>query len=118
MLCSTNLLLPKVFSITIDNSRVILQIVASLTDNSIGIIYDHNMFIVQATALYNQFYYFKFDLKSILRSFCVNGNSIFKSAFSFFYLELVKSSSRTNKKRSGRSKKVAAIWRIEASLGE
>ncbi len=26
------------------------QIVASLTDNSIGIIYDHSMFIVQATS--------------------------------------------------------------------
>jgi hypothetical protein len=28
-----------------------LQLMASLTDNSRGIIYDHNMFIVQATAL-------------------------------------------------------------------
>ncbi len=35
--------------ITIDNSRVTLQIVASLTDNSRGIIYDGDMFIVQAT---------------------------------------------------------------------
>jgi hypothetical protein len=37
--------------ITIDNSRVKLQIVASLTDNSRGVIYDCNMFIEQATRL-------------------------------------------------------------------
>ncbi len=30
----------------IGDSRVMLKIVASLTDNPIGIIYDHNMFIV------------------------------------------------------------------------
>ena len=36
--------------IIIDDSRVVLQIVASLTDNSTGIIYNCNMFIVQATA--------------------------------------------------------------------
>jgi len=35
--------------IAIDNSRVTIQIVASLTDNSRGIIYDGDMFIVQAT---------------------------------------------------------------------
>ncbi len=35
--------------IIIDNYRVALQIVASLTDDSRGSIYDHNMFIVQAT---------------------------------------------------------------------
>jgi hypothetical protein len=35
--------------IVIDDSRVMLQIVASLTDNSRGIIYDHNMLTVQAT---------------------------------------------------------------------
>ncbi len=35
--------------IVIDDSRVTLQIVASLTDNSTGIIYDRNVFIVQAT---------------------------------------------------------------------
>jgi hypothetical protein len=29
--------------------RVMLQIVASLTDDSIGVIYDCNMFIVQVT---------------------------------------------------------------------
>ncbi len=29
-----------------DDSRVMLQTVASLTDNSRGVIYDHNMFIV------------------------------------------------------------------------
>ncbi len=33
--------------IVIDDSRVMLQIVASLNDDSIGIIYDRNMFIVQ-----------------------------------------------------------------------
>ncbi len=32
-----------------DNFRMMLQIVASLTDDSRGIIYDCNMFIVQAT---------------------------------------------------------------------
>ncbi len=37
--------------IVIDNSRVMLQIVASLTDNSIGVIYNRNMFIVQATEM-------------------------------------------------------------------
>jgi hypothetical protein len=35
--------------IVIDNSRVMLQIVASLTDDSRGVIYNCNMFKVQAT---------------------------------------------------------------------
>ncbi len=35
--------------IVIDDSRVTLQIVASLTDDSRGVIYDCNMFMVQAT---------------------------------------------------------------------
>jgi hypothetical protein len=35
--------------IVIDNSRVTLQIVAPLTDNSRGVIYNRNMFIEQAT---------------------------------------------------------------------
>ncbi len=35
--------------IIIDNSRMILQIVASLTDDSRGVTYNHNMFIVQAS---------------------------------------------------------------------
>jgi len=35
--------------IQIDDSRVMLQIMVSLTDNSRGIIYESNMFIVQAT---------------------------------------------------------------------
>ncbi len=35
--------------IRIDDSRVMVQIAASLTDNSRGIIYNCNMFIVQAT---------------------------------------------------------------------
>ncbi len=39
--------------IIIDNSIVMLKIVASLTDNSRGVIYDCNMFIVQATDVYN-----------------------------------------------------------------
>jgi hypothetical protein len=38
--------------VIIDNSRVMFQIVASLTDGSRGIIYNCNMFIVQATATY------------------------------------------------------------------
>jgi hypothetical protein len=33
-----------------DDSRVMFQIVASLTDNFRGAIYDHNMFKVQTTA--------------------------------------------------------------------
>ncbi len=36
--------------IVIDNSRVMLQIVASLTDESRDIIYDCNMFTAQATS--------------------------------------------------------------------
>ncbi len=35
--------------ILIDDSRAMLQIVVSLTDHSWGIIYDRNVFIVQAT---------------------------------------------------------------------
>ncbi len=35
--------------IIIDDSKVMLQIVASLTDNSRSIIYDHNMLMVQGT---------------------------------------------------------------------
>ncbi len=35
----------------IDDSRVMFQIVVSLTDNSRDIIYHYNMFIVQATEL-------------------------------------------------------------------
>ncbi len=38
--------------IVIDDSRVMLQIVASLTDDSRGIIYDRNVFLVQASALF------------------------------------------------------------------
>ncbi len=36
---------------TIGNSRVMLQIVASLTDDSKGVIYNCNMFIVQGPVL-------------------------------------------------------------------
>ncbi len=36
-------------SIVTDNSRVMLQIVASLTDDSRVVIYNHIMFIIQAT---------------------------------------------------------------------
>ncbi len=35
--------------IVIDESRLMLQIVASLTDDSKGVIYNYNMFIVQVT---------------------------------------------------------------------
>ncbi len=34
--------------IVIDDFRVLLKMLVSLTDNSRGIIYDHNMFVVQA----------------------------------------------------------------------
>jgi hypothetical protein len=34
---------------TIDDSWVMLQIVVPLTDDSTGVIYDRNVFIVQAT---------------------------------------------------------------------
>jgi hypothetical protein len=46
-------------------SRVMLQIVASLTDNSSGIIYDCNMFIVQ-TPVVNvlKLFFFVTDIKS------------------------------------------------------
>jgi hypothetical protein len=37
------------FGFEMDNSRVTLQIVASLTDNSIGFIYNYIVFIVLAT---------------------------------------------------------------------
>jgi hypothetical protein len=37
--------------IIIDNSRVMIHIVASLTDDYRGNIYDPNMFIVQATVV-------------------------------------------------------------------
>jgi hypothetical protein len=35
----------------IDDSTVTLQIVASLTDNSRGVIYDQNIFIIYATGV-------------------------------------------------------------------
>jgi hypothetical protein len=38
-----------VLRIIIDGSRITLIIVASLTEDSRGIIYDHNMFIVRAS---------------------------------------------------------------------
>ncbi len=37
------------FKIALDDSRVMLQIVASLTYNSRGIIYECNVFIIHAT---------------------------------------------------------------------
>jgi hypothetical protein len=43
----------NVSRIIIDDSRVTLQIVASLTDNSRGITDDRNVFIVQATGTVN-----------------------------------------------------------------
>jgi hypothetical protein len=39
--------------ILIDNSRVTLKIVASLTDNTRDVIYNSNMFIVQTTGVIN-----------------------------------------------------------------
>ncbi len=39
------------FMIVIDSSRVTLQIVASLTDNSRGVIYNCEMFIAHATGV-------------------------------------------------------------------
>ncbi len=42
--------------IIIDNSRVVVQIVASLTDDSRRVIYDRNMFIVLATGPWNKSY--------------------------------------------------------------
>jgi hypothetical protein len=42
------------FKIVIDDSWVALQIVASLTDNSRGIIYDRSIFIVQANGLFSK----------------------------------------------------------------
>ncbi len=41
--------------IIIDEPRVMLKIVVSLTDNSRGIIYDRNMFIVQGTDTLEKF---------------------------------------------------------------
>jgi hypothetical protein len=45
------------YKIIIDDSRVTLQIVASLTDDSRGVINDCNIFIIQTTdASYGQYY--------------------------------------------------------------
>jgi hypothetical protein len=49
--------------IIINNSRVTLQIVASFTDNSRGVIYDCNMFIAQATGLLSTY------LKDLLKNY-------------------------------------------------
>jgi len=46
---STNIGVNYISSIVIDNSRVILQFVLSLTLDSRGVIYNPNMFIVQTT---------------------------------------------------------------------
>jgi hypothetical protein len=40
-------------TLAIDNSRVMLQFVASLTDDLRSVIYDRNVFIVHATAARN-----------------------------------------------------------------
>jgi len=55
--------------IIIDHSRVTLLIVASITDNSKGIIYNHNMFIEQATVLFEQSHFLLtvIDIKYIIR---------------------------------------------------
>jgi hypothetical protein len=39
------------YGIVIDDSRVTLQMLVSLAGNSIGVIYNRNVFIVQATYL-------------------------------------------------------------------
>ncbi len=52
------------YRIVIEDSRVMLQIVASLTDNSRCIIYEFNMFIVQAASVVAEFFeYFIIKLK-------------------------------------------------------
>jgi hypothetical protein len=39
----------RIVIITLEINTILLQIVVSLTDNSRGVIHNHNMFIVQAT---------------------------------------------------------------------
>jgi len=53
--CTTNIINECNYTsrIAIEDPRVTLQIVASLTDDTRSIIYDCNMFIAQATVLYN-----------------------------------------------------------------
>ncbi len=51
--------------IIIDKSRVTLQIVVSLSDGSRGIIYDRNMFILQATCRGKHDINMSFCLKNI-----------------------------------------------------
>jgi hypothetical protein len=53
--------------IIIGNSRVTLQIVASLIDNSRGVTYNRNVFIVQATGAVNS------KKKKIKFPFCLKG---------------------------------------------
>ncbi len=57
--------------IVIDNSRVTLQIVASLTDNSKGIIYNYNMFrplVSYAGSYLGEIWFFKSAMKKTYRN--------------------------------------------------
>jgi hypothetical protein len=56
VLCTSQMSVNDTSMIIIDNSRVVLQIVASLTDDSRGVIYYCNVFIVQATGPWNKTY--------------------------------------------------------------
>ncbi len=61
--------------IIIDNSRVTLQIVASLTDDSRGVIHNCNMLIVQATewkrlTITNTLAYHKSETKRYSKKLC------------------------------------------------
>jgi hypothetical protein len=56
VLCRSQMSVNDTSRMIIDNSRVVVQIVASLTDDSRGDIYDRNMFIVQATGPWNKSY--------------------------------------------------------------
>ncbi len=64
--------------IVIDDSRVMLQIVASLTDDSRGMIYECNIFIVQVTELEAGWWFIaKFlGLNCLLKSFAVKSLAV------------------------------------------
>ncbi len=55
-MCASQMSVNDTSRMIIDSSRVVVQIVASLTDDSRGVIYDRNMFIVQATGPWNKTY--------------------------------------------------------------
>jgi len=72
--------------IIIDDSRAMLQIVASLTDDSRGIIYTRNMFIVQATRAKTEcsLKHFVRDKRSSLFCMIVIERSIVRFAYEKF----------------------------------